>query len=82
MRKFIKNKAHPSLALIDRTMTKAQFKEIWGEWRGSERIKFIGTDAWHICGFIEKDRNKLDPLLIKSLSLAVNIEYSQMLEAA
>ena len=82
MRTYIKNKAHPSLALIDRSMTKAQFKEAWGEWRGSERIKFIGTDAWHICGFIEKDRNQPDPLIVKSALLAMRIEYSQMDRAA
>lgn len=82
MRKFIKNKAHPSLALIDRSMTKAKFKESYGAWRAGERIAFIGTDDWHICSFTEKDLIKPDSLIAKSMLLAMRIEQSQMLRAA
>jgi len=86
MRKFIKNKAHPSLVLVDRSITKAEWKEAWGEWRSMFTAdcieQFVGTDFYYICGWVSQDRNQPDPLLVKSASLAINIEYSQMGVAA
>lgn len=60
MRKFIKNKAHPSLVLVDRSITKEQFKAAWGTCRAGYLNGFIGTDLYYVCDWVSKDRNQPD----------------------
>lgn len=79
MRVFIKNKAHPSMALLYRDITKKEWKGIWGIWRRGQCMDlFIGEDSYYICDWVEKDREAIDPLIAKSYALAVRIEQSQM----
>jgi len=86
MLKFTENKAHPSLAASARNLTKAAFKQAYQVWRSLDkydRINFIeNTSDYRICHFVELDSNSVDPLLVKSVRLAIRIEQSQMMKAA
>lgn len=82
MRKLIKNKAHPVLSIASRNITKNEFNHAYSLYRANNRYSLVGTDLFTVCHFVKRDANTADPLLIKSLKLKINIEYSQLLDEA
>jgi len=68
-----------------RKLTKTEWKQIWQVWRSLDeydRINFLHLHDGYFCWAVDTNRNALDPLLVKSVSLAISIEQSQMMEAA
>jgi len=65
-----------------RNITKNEFKKSYSLYRKNDRASLVGTDLFPLCSFVFHDGLQVDPLLIKSVSLAINIEYSQLLDEA
>jgi len=80
--KFYKRK--PLIGM--RKLTKSEFKALWSKWRSLDaagRINEINNYKWghHLAWCVNEMRELADPLLIKSLTIKLEIKHSQ-LEAA
>ena len=82
MHKAINNKAHPVLNIASRNITKSEFNHAYSLYRANNRYSLVGTDLFTVCHFVKRDASAADPLLIKSLKLKVEIEFSQLLDEA
>jgi len=85
MRKFFKNSAYPSLALSPRNLTKKEFKQLNQVWRVLDpvgRVNYFNASDYRILRIVELDKDGIDPLLRLSVTLAISIEYSQLMRAA
>jgi hypothetical protein len=82
MHKFIENKAHIVLRVISRNITRSEFKHAYSLYRANEKYSLVGTDLFYVCHFVRRDTNTVDPLLIKSVLLAISIEQSEIIKAA
>ena len=80
---YVRNSAHPSLTLSQRNLTKTEYKQLNQAWRvldGIDRINYFNNSDYRILRIVELDKNSANPLLLKSVELAVNIEHSEILK--
>ncbi len=82
MRKFIKHRAHSTLNVANRNITKLRFKYAYSLFRQDGFVTYVESGLRDICIEVAKAKDSVDPLLVKSLKLKIDIEYSQLLEDA
>lgn len=86
MRKSQSKFTKPTPYIFMRQLTKPEFKALWSKWRSLDEFERInefniGWDS-HVLYEVNRSKDQIDPLLIKSVKLAINIEHSEMLSEA
>ena len=86
MRKSNNKFNKPTPYAFMRQLTKIEFKKLWSKWRSLDAIERIneinvGWDS-NVLYEVNKNKEQVDSLLVKSFKLATNIERSQLMRAA
>ena len=71
----------PFKMMCGRHMNKVRYKHCWELWRSENhkgRLNFLLKREWAMCWQVSKNRNTLDPLLVKHVKHVVGLECSQM----